>query len=182
MSRIGRLPIVLPSGVKVRLQERVVSVEGPKGTESHALPPRIDVEISNNTLHVKRADDERQTRSLHGLTRKLLANCVTGVSQGFTRTLEIVGVGYRAEAKGDAIQFNLGYSHPILFPLPKGVGVKIDKQTVVTIDGKNRQQLGEIAAQIRSLRPPEPYKGKGIKYAEEKLRRKAGKAAGAGSK
>jgi large subunit ribosomal protein L6 len=182
MSRIGRLPIVLPGGVKVRLQNRVVTVEGPKGTEQHALPVGIEVEVANNTVQVKRSNDERRMRALHGLTRKLIANCVTGVSQGFTRTLEIVGVGYRAEAKGDAIQFNLGYSHPIIFPLPKGVGVKIDKQTVVTIDGKNRQQLGELAAQIRSLRPPEPYKGKGIKYAEEKLRRKAGKAAGAGSK
>jgi large subunit ribosomal protein L6 len=126
--------------------------------------------------------NERDARALHGLTRKLLANIVTGVSTGFTRTLEIVGVGYRAEARGESIHLALGYSHPIVYQLPKGVSVKIDKQTVLTLTGNNRHLLGEVCAQIRALRPPEPYKGKGIRYSDERVRRKAGKAAGAGGR
>lgn len=182
MSRIGKLPIQIPAGVKIRQDGQSLLVEGPRGKEDHVLPGGITVEVSGDVVHLRRADDERATRSLHGLTRKLVANMVTGVSKGFVRTLEIVGVGYRAEAKGNQIQFSLGYSHPILFDLPAGVSAKVDKQTIVTLEANNRQVLGQVAAQIRELRPPEPYKGKGIKYSNEVLRRKAGKAAGAGGK
>lgn len=182
MSRVGKLPIPIPSGVKVRQEGGVVHVEGPKGKEAHKVPARISVEIGEKLITVKRDGEDREARSMHGLTRKLLANIVTGLSSGFTQTLEIVGVGYRAEVKGKAIQLNLGYSHPILYQLPEGVEAKVDRQTVVTLEGNNRQVLGEVAAQIRALRSPEPYKGKGVKYAEERIRRKAGKAAGAGGR
>ncbi len=177
MSRVGKLPIQIPSGVTVRQEGGAVFVEGPKGSFRHEVPARIAVAVDGGLIRVTRQDEERQTRALHGLTRQLLANLVAGVSTGFTRTLEIVGVGYRAELKDNAIQFTLGYSHPILYQLPPGVQAKVDKQTVVTLEGNNRQLLGEVAAQIRALRPPEPYKGKGIKYADERIRRKAGKAA-----
>jgi large subunit ribosomal protein L6 len=160
----------------------VVHVEGPKGKQQHQVPPRISVEVGDKAITVKRQGDDRQARSLHGLTRNLLANIVTGLSTGFTQTLEIVGVGYRAEVKGNAIQLSLGYSHPILYQLPDGVHAKVDRQTMLTLEGNNRQVLGEVAAQIRALRPPEPYKGKGVKYTEERIRRKAGKAAGAGGR
>jgi large subunit ribosomal protein L6 len=182
MSRIGRLPITLPKGVTVKPQGTTVLVEGPKGKAQHALPPRIGISIADGTVTVTRDGDDRQSRSLHGLTRKLIANSVTGLSTGFTRVLEIVGVGYRAEVKGRAIQFSLGYSHPIVYQLPPGIEAKIDRQVVVTLEGNDRQLLGEVSAQIRALRPPEPYKGKGVKYADERIRRKAGKAAGAGGR
>lgn len=182
MSRVGKLPIPIPSGVKVRAEGGVVHIEGPKGKEQHKVPQRISVEVGDQAITVKRQGNERDVRSLHGLTRKLLANIVTGLSTGFTQTLEIVGVGYRAEVKEKAIQLNLGYSHPIFYQLPDGVQAKVDRQTVLTLEGNNRQVLGEVAAQIRALRPPEPYKGKGIKYANERIRRKAGKAAGAGGR
>jgi large subunit ribosomal protein L6 len=182
MSRIGKLPIHIPSGVKVRQEGRKVRIEGPRGAEEHELPQGISVEQADGTLRVLRTNDERQTKALHGLTRKLLANIVTGVSRGFTKTLEIVGVGYRAEMKGDALHLSLGYSHPIAFPLPQGVRAKVERQTVVTLEANNRHLVGQTAAQIRGLRSPEPYKGKGIKYADETIRRKAGKAAGAGTR
>jgi len=182
MSRIGRLPIAIPKGVTVKPEGPTVSVEGPKGKAQHTLPPRIVVAVADDTITVSREGDDRQTRALHGLTRNLIANIVTGLSTGFTRTLEIVGVGYRAEVKGRAIQFSLGYSHPIVYQLPPGIEAKIDKQTVVTLEGNDRQLLGEVSAQIRALRPPEPYTGKGVKYAGERIRRKAGKAAGAGGR
>jgi large subunit ribosomal protein L6 len=179
MSRIGKLPIQIQPSVKVRLAADVVRVEGPKGTLEHRLPRGITVELSDGTLRVLRQDETRETRSLHGLTQRMLANMVHGVDTGFSQTLEIVGVGYRAEARGQALQLNLGYSHPILFQLPPGVQARVDRQTVITLESIDRQMLGETAATIRRLRPPEPYKGKGIKYAGEVLRRKAGKAAGA---
>jgi len=179
MSRVGKLPIKLPAGVKVQLADGAVRVEGPKGKLEYQLPAGVSVEQGEGSLRVMRADDARQTRSLHGLAQRLVGNMVRGVSSGFSRTLEIVGVGYRAEARGQALQLSLGYSHPILFQLPPGVSAKVDKLTVITLESIDRQLLGETAAMIRQLRPPEPYKGKGIKYAEEKLRRKAGKAAGA---
>lgn len=182
MSRVGKLPIPIPSGVKVRQEGALVHVEGPKGKGQHQVPPRITVEIGDGAITVKREGDDRQARSMHGLTRNLLANIVTGLSTGFSQTLEIVGVGYRAEVKGTAIQLNLGYSHPILYQLPEGVQAKVDRQTLLTLEGNNRQVLGEVASQIRALRPPEPYKGKGVKYAGERIRRKAGKAAGAGGR
>ncbi|MEO8752469.1 MAG: 50S ribosomal protein L6 [Casimicrobiaceae bacterium] len=182
MSRVGRMPIAIPKGVTVKPDGAKVSVEGPKGKAEHTLPPNIAVGVADGTITVTRAADDRQTRALHGLTRNLIANMVTGLSTGFTRTLEIVGVGYRAEVKGRAIQFSLGFSHPIVYQLPPGIDAKVDKQTVVVLEGNNRQMLGEVSAQIRALRPPEPYKGKGVKYADERIRRKAGKAAGAGGR
>ena len=179
MSRVGRLPVTIPAGVTVEVSAAAVAVKGPKGTSSVPVPEKVAVEQSDGQLVVSRVGEDRKERSLHGLTRKLLENAVIGVSAGFSRTLEITGVGYRADLKGDIIHFNLGYSHPILYQLPDGVTAKIDKQTVVTLEGPDRQVLGQAAAQIRKLRPPEPYKGKGIKYAEETIRRKSGKAAGA---
>src|SRR5262249_6301591 len=145
----------------------------------HRLPKGITAALADGAVRVSRADDSRTARSVHGLTQKLIANMIRGVAEGFSRTLEIVGVGYRAEARGQALQLALGYSHPILFQLPPGIQARVDRQTVITLEGIDRQLLGETAATIRRLRPPEPYKGKGIKYAEEVLRRKAGKAAGA---
>jgi len=179
MSRIGKLAIAIPKGVKVAVQGAAVTVEGPKGKDQHAVPAKIAVAVDDGTVRVSRSDDENATRALHGLVRKLIANSVTGVSTGFTRTLEIIGVGYRAEVKGKALQLSLGYSHPIVYQLPPGVEAKVDRQVIVTLEGNNKQVLGEVCAQIRALRPPEPYKGKGIKYAGEHIRRKAGKAAGA---
>ncbi len=179
MSRVGRFPIPLPSGVKVQVTDGLVRVEGPKGALEHRLPPKMSVEITDGILRVKRQEEGRQASSMHGLTQKLIANMVRGVHTGFSRTLEIIGVGYRAEARGQALHMSLGYSHPILFQLPPGVQARVEKQTVITLEGIDRQLLGETAATIRQLRPPEPYKGKGVKYADEVLRRKAGKAAGA---
>lgn len=143
------------------------------------IPDQIRVEVTNGAVTFARVAEDARSRAFHGLLRKLVANSVTGVSSGFTRTLEIVGVGYRAEVKGHALQLSLGYSHPIVYQLPPGVEAKVDRQVVITLEGNNKQVLGEVCAQIRSLRPPEPYKGKGIKYAGEHIRRKAGKAAGA---
>jgi len=179
MSRVGRLPISVPDGVTVSIGDGSVGVKGSRGESAIAIPEQLTVEQADGKVVVKREGDSRQERSLHGLLRVLIANAVTGVSQGFTRVLEINGVGFRAELKGDTILFNLGFSHPILFQLPDGVKAKIDKQTLITLDGPDRQVLGQTAAQIRELRPPEPYKGKGIKYAEERVRRKAGKAGAA---
>ena len=179
MSRVGRLPIKIPDGVSVEVSTDVIAVKGPKGNSSVPLPDKIKVDHGEGRIVVQREGDDRKMRSLHGLTRKLLDNAVVGVSAGFSRTLEISGVGYRADLKGSVIHFNLGYSHPILYQLPEGVTAKIDRQVIVTLEGPDRQVLGQAAAQIRQLRPPEPYKGKGIKYAEETIRRKSGKAAGA---
>jgi large subunit ribosomal protein L6 len=179
MSRVGKLPIPVPPGVKIQITEGVARVEGPKGKLEHRLPSVVNVEIADGAVKVTRKDESRQTRSLHGLTRRLLGNMVHGVHTGFTRNLEIVGVGYRAEAKGQSLQLSLGYSHPILFQLPPGVQARTERPTLITLESIDRQLLGETAAMIRRLRPPEPYKGKGIKYADEVLRRKAGKAAGA---
>jgi large subunit ribosomal protein L6 len=179
MSRVGKLPIPIPAGVKIQVADAVVRVEGPKGKLEHRLPSVVAVEVSDGSLKVTRKDDSRQTRALHGLTQRLVGNMVQGVHAGFTCNLEIVGVGYRAEAKGQSLQLSLGYSHPILFQLPPGVQARTERPTSITLESIDRQLLGETAAMIRRLRPPEPYKGKGIKYAEEVLRRKAGKAAGA---
>jgi len=179
MSRIGRLAIALPKGVQVDATNGQVVVQGPKGKLTHTLPAGVGVARDGESLRVTREGEGRERRALHGLTRKLVANMVHGVSTGFTRTLEIVGVGYRADARGNTLYVTVGYSHPIVYQLPTGVTAKVDKQTVVTLEGIDRHILGEVAAGIRALRPPEPYKGKGIKYAEERIRRKAGKAAGA---
>ena len=178
MSRIGKLPITLPSGVKIAVDSNAVRVEGPKGKLASILPGGVAVRIDGNVVRVERASDDRKVRALHGLTRKLIANMTQGVSQGFIRVLEINGVGYRAEVKGQEIHMTLGYSHPVVFPLPAGITASVERQVVITLSGADRQLVGEIAAEIRSLRPPEPYKGKGIKYREEVIRRKAGKAVG----
>ncbi len=181
MSRIGKLPVSIPSGVTVAVEPGAVKVSGPKGKLAAAVSPLAEVKVVGNTVTITRRDDSRDARAVHGLTRVLVSNMVTGVSTGFRRVLEINGVGYRAEAKGRSLQLALGYSHPVIFPLPDGVEAKVDKQTVITLEGPDRQVLGATASRIRELRPPEPYKGKGIKYAEEKIRRKAGKAVGAAS-
>ncbi len=179
MAGIGRLPVPVPDKVQVVESARTVTVQGPKGKLALLLDPALAIQMTNGTVVVMAREESRRAKSLHGLTRKLIANMVEGVSKGFTRSLEINGVGYRAEARGTAIQLSLGFSHPILFQLPPGVQAKVERQTMVTLEGIDKQLLGEVAAAIRRLRPPEPYKGKGVKYAEEKIRRKAGKTAGA---
>ena len=182
MSRIGRMPITVPSGVKVHVADGTVRVEGPKGKLARAVPGEVTLEIEGASLTVARTSDSRRARGVHGLTRKLVSNMVEGVSKGFSRVLEINGVGYRAEARGNILHLTLGYSHPIAFQLPAGVTAKVERQVVVTLEGADREVLGQVAAALREIRPPEPYKGKGMKYAEEKIRRKAGKAAGAGAR
>jgi large subunit ribosomal protein L6 len=178
VSRIGKLPITLPSGVKVAVDAGAVRVEGPKGKLSSTVPDGVAIKVEGNVVRVERASEDRRIRALHGLTRKLIANMTQGVSQGFSRVLDINGVGYRAEVKGQEIHMTLGYSHPVVFPLPPGVTASVERQVVITLNGADRQVVGEMAAKIRGLRPPEPYKGKGIKYREEVIRRKAGKAVG----
>ena len=179
MSRIGRMPIAIPQGVEVRAEEGVVRVKGPKGELANAIPPGIAVEVEKGEVRFARANDEPQQRAWHGLVRSLVANSVAGVTKGFSRDLEIVGVGYKAEVKGKAVVFTLGYSHPINFPIPDGINVALDaKAGKLTISGADRQKVGQTAAEIRKLRIPDPYKGKGIKYADEVIRRKVGKAGG----
>jgi large subunit ribosomal protein L6 len=177
MSRIGKMPLPLPSGVSVKVHDGQVRVEGPKGKLARAVEPEVTIVTEGNTVLVKRSEDTRRARSIHGLMRKLLGNMVEGVGKGFTRVLEINGVGYRAEARGSILFMTLGYSHPIAFQLPQGVTAKVEKQVTITLEGADRELLGQTAAAIRKLRGPEPYKGKGIKYAEERIRRKAGKSA-----
>jgi len=178
VSRIGKLPVTIPSGVKVAVDSSGVRLEGPKGKLQATLPPGVDVKVEGNVVRVERRNDERKSRAIHGLTRKLIANMAHGVSQGFSRVLDINGVGYRAEVKGQEIHMTLGYSHPVVFPLPAGISASVERQIIITLTSADRQLLGETAAKIRSLRPPEPYKGKGIKYREELIKRKAGKAVG----
>jgi large subunit ribosomal protein L6 len=178
VSRIGKLPVIIPSGVKVAVADGEIRLEGPKGKLEATVPAGVTIKVDGNVVRVERELEERKVRALHGLTRKLIANMAQGVSQGFTRVLEINGVGYRAEVKGQEIHLTLGYSHPVVFPLPQGVTASVERQVIVTLSSADRQMLGEMAAKLRSLRPPEPYKGKGIKYREEVIRRKAGKAVG----
>jgi large subunit ribosomal protein L6 len=177
MSRIGKLPIPVPGGVKVHITDGAVRVEGPKGKLSRTIVPEVDVTLEGSTILVTRKDETNRTRGLHGLTRKLVANMVEGVGKGFTIVLEINGVGYRAEVRGNILFLTLGYSHPIAYQLPEGVSAKVERMVVVTLESADRELLGQTAAAIRRLRPPEPYKGKGVKYATETIRRKAGKAA-----
>jgi large subunit ribosomal protein L6 len=177
MSRIGKLPISLPDKVSVTVNGGAVTVKGPKGELSSNLAPLTSVAIEGATATVQRADDSRQARSAHGLQRALLANMVKGVSEGFERRLEINGVGYKAEVKRGFVRFDLGYSHPLFYELPEGVEVEVEKKSsTITLRGIDRAAVGSAAAVIRAFRPPEPYKGKGIKYAEEIIRRKAGKS------
>jgi len=179
MSRIGKKPIPVPPGVKVAVTGDAVSVEGPKGALSQAIPSGLSVKMDSNVLTVERSSDHRTVRALHGLIRSLLANMVHGVKDGFERKLEIVGIGYRAQLQGRNLQLALGYSHPVVFPLPDGVQAEVERQVSITLKGADKALLGQLAAQLRSLRKPDPYKGKGIKYAEEHIRRKVGKKAGA---
>ena len=178
MSRIGKLPIPVPSGVDVSVDERLVTVKGPKGTLTHTVVEPITVDRGENgTVEVKRPDDERESRSRHGLTRTLIANMVTGVTEGYEKKLEIVGVGYRVLSKGPTqLEFQLGYSHPITVNAPEGITFTVEGPTKLGVQGIDKQLVGEVAANIRKLRKPEPYKGKGVRYAGEQIRRKVGKA------
>ena len=178
MSRIGKLPVTVPSGVDVTVESSTVTVKGPKGTLSHTVAAPITVDRADDgALEVKRPDDERNSRSLHGLTRTLIANMVTGVTDGYEKKLEIVGVGYRVLPKGPTqLEFQLGYSHPIIFDAPEGITFAVENPTRLGVVGIDKQLVGEVAANIRKLRKPEPYKGKGVRYAGEQVRRKVGKA------
>jgi large subunit ribosomal protein L6 len=182
MSRIGRQPVSIPQGVKVNLDGAVVRAEGPKGKLSQPIPAGLSAKIENNQLVISRSGEDRKARALHGLARALMFNMVTGVKDGFERKLEIVGIGYRAQLQGRAIQLALGYSHPVIFPLPEGVTAEIDRQVSITLRGADKAVLGQTAAKLRALREPDPYKGKGIRYANEVVRKKVGKKAGAGAK
>jgi large subunit ribosomal protein L6 len=178
MSRIGKQPITIPSGVEVTLDGSHVTVKGPKGTLEHDAPEDISISREGDELIVTRPDDERAHRSLHGLTRSLVANMVQGVSEGFTKELEIVGVGYRAAAAGPRrVDLQLGFSHPVAFDAPEGVEFEVPSPTRITVRGYDKQLVGQVAADIRKIRKPEPYKGKGIRYADERVLRKAGKSA-----
>lgn len=177
MSRIGNKIIVVPSGVKVQLKDGAVEVQGPKGKMSVRVPRGIQFEQKDSTLVAKRASEEQ--RALHGLARALVANAVTGVTQGFKKDLDIVGVGYRAEVKGKSLVLALGYSHPVDFPIPGGIQIAVEKQTHLTVTGADKAQVGQIAANLRALRPPDPYKQKGIRITGERLKKKAGKAGAA---
>jgi large subunit ribosomal protein L6 len=181
MSRTGKKPIPIPDKVKVKLADRLVEVEGPQGKLSLTVHPLIKVEVVDKEIRVQRPDDEPNTRSLHGLSRALIANMVDGVTKGFQKELDIQGVGYRAEVKGNTLNMTLGFSHPVAFPIPDGIKIAVEKQTHLAISGRDRALVGQVAADIRSLKPPEPYKGKGIRYSDEVVRRKAGKAAATGS-
>ncbi|WP_323959120.1 50S ribosomal protein L6 [Arthrobacter sp. JZ12] len=176
MSRIGRLPITVPAGVEVKVDGNVVSVKGSKGELSHTVASPIQVSLEENTVTVTRPNDERESRSLHGLTRTLISNMIIGVTEGYKKNLEIVGTGYRVQAKGSDLEFALGYSHPVAVKAPEGITLTVDSPTKVSVSGINKQQVGEVAANIRKLRRPDPYKGKGIRYAGEVIRRKVGKA------
>jgi large subunit ribosomal protein L6 len=176
MSRIGRLPITVPAGVEVKVDGNLVSVKGSKGELSHTVASPIQVSLEENTVTVSRPNDERESRSLHGLTRTLISNMIVGVTEGYKKNLEIVGTGYRVQAKGSDLEFALGYSHPVAVKAPEGITLTVDSPTKVSVSGINKQQVGEVAANIRKLRRPDPYKGKGIRYAGEVIRRKVGKA------
>jgi large subunit ribosomal protein L6 len=179
MSRIGKKPIGIPKGVTVQIEGGVVRAEGPKGRLAQAVPAGISAQLDQDRLLLTRETDARTVRALHGLARSLVANMVTGVSAGFERKLEIVGIGYRAQMQGKSIQLALGYSHPVIFPLPDGITAEIERQVSITLRGADKALLGQTAARLRDLRRPDPYKGKGIRYSDEVVRRKVGKKAGA---
>ncbi|HXP90137.1 MAG TPA: 50S ribosomal protein L6 [Fibrobacteria bacterium] len=178
MSRVGKNPIVLPDKVKASLNGRTLLVEGPKGKLSRDVHPAIDVQIEGNVLSFVRSSDEGAIKALHGTQRALAANMVKGVSIGFRKDLEIIGVGYRGEQKGHGITLFLGYSHPVEFTPPKTISVKVEGQNKIVVEGADKQEVGQVAAEIRGFRAPEPYKGKGVKYTDETIRRKAGKKSG----
>lgn len=174
MSRIGKKPIQLIDTIKVSYNDKIIVVKGPKGELTRVVHPYIDIDVHDNQLFVKPLDDSKKTNALHGMTRSLIANMINGVSKGFQKVMEINGIGYRAEVKGDSLKLALGYSHPVEFPLPKGISAAVEKNKI-TLSGIDKEQLGQTAANMRQLRPPEPYKGKGIKYINERIQRKAGK-------
>ncbi|MEX0757908.1 MAG: 50S ribosomal protein L6 [Acidimicrobiia bacterium] len=176
MSRVGKMPVEVPSSVDFKLDGNTVSVKGPKGELSREFHERVVISFEDGTATVARQDDERESRALHGLSRALLANMVTGVAEGFRRDLEIVGVGYRAALKGNDIELQLGFSHPVSVTAPDGITFEVPEPTKVSIVGIDKELVGQVAANIRKIRPPEPYKGKGVRYAGEHVRRKAGKA------
>ncbi|MEU3621707.1 50S ribosomal protein L6 [Amycolatopsis coloradensis] len=175
MSRIGKLPVAVPSGVEVTIEGQQIKVKGPKGTLEHTIAEPITVEHADGTLQVKRPDEERNSRALHGLTRTLVNNLVVGVTEGYEKKLEIHGVGYRVQAKGSDLEFALGYSHPVKIEAPEGITFKVETPTRFSVSGIDKQKVGQIAAVIRKLRRPDPYKGKGLRYEGEKIRRKVGK-------
>jgi len=181
MSRVGLNPINVPSGVTVTIDGVTATVKGPKGTVSRTLTAHCEIKQEGDTIKVSRLEETREHRQMHGLTRALLNNMVVGVSEGFSKQLEIVGVGYRAELKGKELVLSLGYSHPINFPIPEGLTIEVPAPTKITILGIEKDKVGQAAAEIRGFRPPEPYKGKGVKYIDETIRRKAGKTAASGA-
>ena len=176
MSRIGKLPVVIRDGVDVKVENNLVTAKGPMGTEAVQIRDEIEVKIEGKEIILTRKNDDRKSRSLHGLSRTLVQNVVTGVKEGFTKKLEIQGVGYRAQMQGNAINLQLGYSHPVIIEPPQGIKIAVEANTKITVSGSNKQMVGDVAALIRSKRPPEVYKGKGIRYEGEYVRRKAGKA------
>lgn len=176
MSRIGKKPIAIPKGVQVSVRDQQVEVKGPKGQLALTVHDLCAVQVADGSVVVSRSGDHRTAKALHGLTRALVANMIRGVTEGFERRLEIVGIGYRTQLAGRNLTFSLGYSHPIVFPLPEGVMAEVDKQTLITLRGIDKYVVGQAAAQIRSLRPPDSYKGKGIRYSDETVRKKVGKA------
>jgi large subunit ribosomal protein L6 len=176
MSRIGKAPIDLPTGIEVKYDNNTVEVKGPKGSLSQAIDPRIGVSIDDGVLTVSRDNDDREVRALHGLSRALIANMVLGVSDGYSKELQAVGVGYRGALKGKTLELQVGYSHPVAIEAPEGITFEVPEPTKFIVSGIDKQLVGQVAANIRAVRPPEPYKGKGIRYADEYVRRKAGKA------
>ncbi len=176
MSRVGRKPIPVPSGVEVSIAGQTVAVQGPRGRLERTISDRVDLLLEEGTLTLSRRDDARESRALHGLSRALVANMVTGVAEGFRRELSIVGVGYRAVLKGSDLEMQLGFSHPVTVAAPEGISFEVPEPTRVIVSGIDKEQVGQVAADIRQLRPPEPYKGKGVRYSNEVVRRKAGKA------
>jgi len=176
MSRIGRLPVPIPSGVQVTIDGREVTVQGPKGALRHTVAAPIDVLREDGVIRVRRPNDEGPVRALHGLSRTLIANMVTGVTDGYRKTLEIVGVGYRVQARGTDLEFSLGFSHPVIVTPPEGITFRVETPTRFVVEGIDKQAVGEVAARIRKLRRPDPYKGKGVRYQGEQIRRKVGKA------
>lgn len=179
MSRVGKKPVPIPAGVSIVMDGGTVRAEGPRGALAQPVPAGLAVSMEDGVLTVAREAENRSLRALHGLTRSLIANMVHGVTDGFERKLEIVGIGYRAQVQGRNLQFTLGYSHPVVFPLPDGIQADVERQVSITLRGADKALLGQTAARIRGLRKPNPYKGKGIRYAEEQVRRKVGKKAGA---
>ncbi|MDP2479245.1 MAG: 50S ribosomal protein L6 [Candidatus Palauibacterales bacterium] len=181
MSRVGKLPVVIPDGVEVRVDGSTVSVKGPRGDLEQRFDPDMLIEVADGQLVVRRPTDQARHRALHGLTRSLIANMIQGVTEGFRRSLEIQGVGYRGEKRGRNLVLNVGFSHPVEFAVPEGIEIELESPTLVHVNGADKQAVGEVAAEIRQVRPPEPYKGKGIRYVGEQVRRKAGKAAVGGA-